>query len=64
MKGLKLKIMAFLLGCLTMTACVDYDDIQPFNGKTLPRKSGYSTGVTNDWIYLTCVPAKCSMPMG
>ena len=51
MKGLKLKIMAFLLGCLTMTACVDYDDIQPFNGKTLPRKSGYSTGVTNDWIY-------------
>lgn len=51
MKGLKLKIMAFLLGGLTMTACVDYDDIQPFNGKTLPRKSGYSTGVTNDWIY-------------
>ena len=51
MKGLKMKIMAFLLGCLTMTACVDYDDIQPFNGKTLPRKSGYSTGVTNDWIY-------------
>ena len=43
--------MVFLLGCLTMTACVDYDDIQPFNGKTLPRKSGYSTGVTNDWIY-------------
>ena len=31
MKGLKLKIMAFLLGGLTMTACVDYDDIQPFN---------------------------------
>lgn len=34
-----------------MFSCVDYDDIQPFTGKTLPRKSGYSTGVTNDWIY-------------
>ena len=43
--------MCLLLGCLLMCACVDYDDIQPFNGKTLPRKSGYSTGVTNDWIY-------------
>lgn len=45
------KTVSLLLGCLTMFSCVDYDDIQPFTGKTLPRKSGYSTGVTNDWIY-------------
>ena len=48
MRKTGLKTMCLLLGCLLMCACVDYDDIQPFNGKTLPRKSGYSTGVTND----------------
>lgn len=45
------KTVCLALVCLTMTACVSYDDIQPFDGKTLPRKCGYSTGVTNDWIY-------------
>lgn len=44
-------ILFFLIGCLGVTSCVDYDEIQPFAGKTLPRKSGYTTGVTNDWIY-------------
>ena len=40
-----------LLGALfTFTSCVKYD-AEPFTGKTLPRVSGYSTGVTNDWIY-------------
>ena len=34
------KTVSLLLGCLTMFSCVDYDDIQPFTGKTLPRKSG------------------------
>jgi len=37
-----------LLGALfTFTSCVKYD-AEPFTGKTLPRVSGYSTGVTND----------------
>ncbi len=36
--------------CLMATSCVKYDAL-PFDGKTLPRKSGYSTGVTNDWVY-------------
>ncbi len=31
-------------------SCVEYDAL-PFEGKTLPRKSGYTTGVTNDWLY-------------
>ena len=43
------KTVSLLLGCLTMFSCVDYDDIQPFTGKTLPRKSGYSTGVTTGY---------------
>ena len=45
------KTLCFCAGCLLLSACVDYSDIQPFDGKTLPRKSGYTTGVTNDWIY-------------
>ena len=39
-----------MLACILLTACVEYDAL-PFDGKTLPRKSGYSTGVTNDWLY-------------
>lgn len=35
---------------LMMAACVDYG-AEEFSGKVLPRVSGYSTGVTNDWIY-------------
>ena len=35
---------------LALTSCVEYE-AEPFTGKTLPRKTGYSTGVTNDWMY-------------
>lgn len=45
------KTICFLLGCACLSSCVDYDEIEPFEGNTLPRKCGYSTGVTNDWIY-------------
>lgn len=41
----------------TMTACVDYD-AEPFTGKTLPRVTGYSTGVTNDWLYFNLETGK------
>ena len=43
-------ILCLFLGGCFLTACVEYDAL-PFDGKTLPRKSGYSTGVTNDWVY-------------
>ena len=33
-----------------MTSCVSYE-AEDFTGHTLPRKTGYSTGVTNDWLY-------------
>ncbi len=36
---------------LLAPACVDYD-AEPFTGATLPRVTGYTTGVTNDWLYL------------
>jgi len=39
-----------LLCNLLLVACVSYD-AEPFIGKTLPRPTGYSTGVTEDWIY-------------
>lgn len=48
--GLFKTIVFLLLGCFTVSSCVEYDAL-PFDGKTLPRKSGYTTGVTNDWIY-------------
>lgn len=32
-------------------ACVEYD-AEPFAGETLPRITGYTTGVTNDWLYI------------
>lgn len=31
-------------------ACVKYE-AAPFNGQHLPRRSGYVSGVTDDWIY-------------
>lgn len=42
-----------LLGAalLAAPACVEYD-AEPFTGETLPRVTGYTTGVTNDWLYL------------
>lgn len=49
MKKIISNILLFTL--LLTGACTDYD-ATPFNGKTLPRKSGYSTGETNDWLYL------------
>lgn len=40
------------IAVLYMTnACVEYD-AEPFMGRTLPRVTGYSTGVTNDWLYM------------
>ncbi len=39
-----------LLGLMALTGCVSYE-AEPFTGHTLPRKTGYSTGVTNDWLY-------------
>ena len=36
--------------CCVAVACVEYD-AEPFTGRTLPRVTGYSTGVTNDWLY-------------
>jgi len=31
-------------------SCVKYD-ADPFDGRILPRATGYNTGVTNDWLY-------------
>lgn len=35
---------------LVLGSCVSYD-ADEFNGKILPRITGYTTGVTNDWLY-------------
>lgn len=43
--------LAFLfLATLPPVSCVKYD-AEPFTGKIMPRMTGYSTGVTNDWLY-------------
>ena len=34
----------------SLAGCVAYE-AEPFTGKTLPRVTGYTTGVTNDWLY-------------
>lgn len=39
-----------LLLLILNSACVQYDAL-PFEGKVLPRRSGYVNQVTNDWIY-------------
>lgn len=44
------KALCLSFCCIITTSCVKYD-AEPFTGKTLPRTCGYSTGVTNDWIY-------------
>ena len=43
----------FILFVLTtaLSSCVSYD-AEEFTGKTLPRVTGYTTGVTNDWLYI------------
>lgn len=43
-------LFQILLYNLVLAACVEYD-AKPFTGKTLPRTTGYSTGVTQDWLY-------------
>lgn len=43
-------ILGAMMFALALTSCVEYE-AEPFTGKTLPRKTGYSTGVTNDWLY-------------
>lgn len=45
-----LSAISFFYCMLIMSACVEYE-AEEFTGKVLPRVSGYSTGVTNDWIY-------------
>lgn len=40
----------FIALSLSFSSCVRYE-ADAFTGKTLPRMSGYNTGVTNDWIY-------------
>lgn len=47
---MKKMILAAALAVFALTSCVEYE-AEPFTGKTLPRKTGYSTGVTNDWMY-------------
>ena len=39
-----------VLSLLSLSSCVSYE-AEDFTGHTLPRKTGYSTGVTNDWLY-------------
>ena len=39
-----------VLSLLALSSCVSYE-AEDFTGHTLPRKTGYSTGVTNDWLY-------------
>lgn len=43
----------FILFALTtaLSSCVSYD-AEEFTGKTLPRVTGYTTGITNDWLYI------------
>jgi len=47
---MKKSIFIMTIAALTVASCVDYE-AEKFTGKTLPRKTGYSTGVTNDWLY-------------
>lgn len=44
-------LFTIIAAAALLTSCVDYD-AQPFTGKELPRTTGYSTGVTNDWLYI------------
>ena len=39
-----------LLMVWALSSCVEYD-ADPFTGKIMPRATGYTTGVTNDWLY-------------
>lgn len=52
MKGRTLLKTGLLLAAVTLTSCVGvHYDADPFTGKVLPRASGYTSSVTDDWIY-------------
>lgn len=40
-----------LLAITALAACTSYDDT-PFSGHSLPRAAGYTSGTTNDWLYI------------
>ena len=45
------KTVLYIIGVMALlNSCVSYE-AEDFTGHTLPRKTGYSTGVTNDWLY-------------
>lgn len=44
------KPIIIILSLTLFCSCVKYDAL-PFDGKVLPRRSGYVNQVTNDWIY-------------
>ena len=46
-----MKHYLFIFLFVFFSSCTDYD-AEPFTGKVLPRVTGYSTGVTNDWLYI------------
>lgn len=47
------KALLYIIGmAAAMTSCVSYE-AEEFTGHTLPRKTGYSTGVTNAGSILT-----------
>lgn len=48
---MKRRILKILALTLVLSSCVNYD-AEDFTGKTLPRVTGYTTGVTNDWLYV------------
>lgn len=50
MKTLIIRKIIFVSFVLLCSSCVEYDAL-PFEGKVLPRRSGYVNEVTNDWIY-------------
>lgn len=45
---IKLTVITAVL--FLLNSCTKYD-ASPFTGKILPRITGYTTGVSNDWIY-------------
>lgn len=47
----KSKALAAAAICLSTGGCVDYE-AEPFDGNVLPRVTGYTTGVTDDWLYI------------
>lgn len=48
---MKHHLLTVFMVAAALASCVDYD-AEPFTGKVLPRTTGYTTGVTNDWLYI------------